>query len=586
MGVLDYYGPMTSMVRLLIPPLMAACGLLSTAPASAQETGGPAAVGSSAMDSQLFYQLLIGEMSARGGDTSSAFQIILDAARRTGQSQLFERAIELALRSRSGDSALQAAQAWSRAQPASREANRYVVQILMGLNRLQDAVEPIRREVALAPPKERASVILQLPRHFARTNEKKLSVSVLEQALASELAIPTTGPAAWTAIGTLRITADDRRGALDAAQKGFALNARAAEPIQLALALMAPTMPEAETLVQRYIAGKPTPEMRMAYVRKLMDQQRDGDAATQVRKLTADAPEYADGWLLQGSLDAQDKRFEQAENALRKYVTLADTDPKAAQGRGVVQALLLLSQIAEQAGNFPKAQTYLDQIRDPQEPLRIIVRRANLLAKQGKLDEARALVRAAPEPSVDEARLKISAEVQLLRDAQQHQTAYALLQNSLARFPQDPDYLYELAMAAEKINKIDEMEKLLRQVIAIKPDYHNAYNALGYSLADRNLRLPEARKLIERALELSPDDPYIVDSLAWVEYRSGNLQEAVRLLRQAYKDRPDAEIAAHLGEVLWKLNEKSQAQMVWDEGRKLNPENETLKETLRRFVTP
>lgn len=584
---MDYYGPMTSLARRLIPSLFVANALLAVFSAHAQEAPSkPAPVLSSAMDGQLFYQLLVGEMNARGGDNAAAFQIILDAARRSGNAQVYERAIELALRSRSGDSALQAAQAWARAQPSSREANRYVLQILLGLNRLQEAVEPLRREVALTPAKERAAVISQLPRNFARTNEKKLSVTVLEQALSAELANPSTGPAAWTAIGTLRITADDKRGALDAAQKGSALNPRAVEPIQLALALMDPGVPEAEALVARYMAGKPTPEMRMAYIRKLMDQQRDSDAGRQVRALTADAPDYADGWLLRGSLEAQERQPEQAKSALEKYIALSDTKARAPQSRGVVQALLLLSQLAEQAGQYPQAQAYLEQIRDPQDPMRLVARRASVLARQGKLDEARALVRAAPESNADDARLKISTEVQLLRDAQQFTAAYELLKQHTPRFQQDPDYLYELAMAAEKIGRIDEMEKLLRQVIALKPDYYNAYNALGYSLADRNIRLPEARKLIEKALELSPGDPYIVDSLAWVEYRSGNLQEALRLLRQAYKDRPDAEIAAHLGEVLWSLNERSQAKVVWDEGRKLNPDNETLKDTVRRLLTP
>jgi Flp pilus assembly protein TadD len=130
------------------------------------------------------------------------------------------------------------------------------------------------------------------------------------------------------------------------------------------------------------------------------------------------------------------------------------------------------------------------------------------------------------------------------------------------------------------------MEKLLRQVIAAKPDYHNAYNALGYSLADRNTRLNEARTLVAKALEFAPNDPYIVDSMAWVEFRSGNKQEALRLLQGAFKAKPDPEIAAHLGEVLWNLEQHARAQSVWKEGLLLNPQNETLKETIYRLSKP
>jgi predicted Zn-dependent protease len=127
------------------------------------------------------------------------------------------------------------------------------------------------------------------------------------------------------------------------------------------------------------------------------------------------------------------------------------------------------------------------------------------------------------------------------------------------------------------------MEKLLRQLIAKKPDYHHAYNALGFSLAERNVRLPEARQLIQKALEFAPGDPFISDSLAWVEFRMGNNAEALRILQAAYKDRPDPEIAAHLGEVLWTLGQREKAQAIWREGMMLNAENETLLETLKRL---
>jgi predicted Zn-dependent protease len=127
------------------------------------------------------------------------------------------------------------------------------------------------------------------------------------------------------------------------------------------------------------------------------------------------------------------------------------------------------------------------------------------------------------------------------------------------------------------------MERLLRQLIAKKPDYQHAYNALGFSLAERNVRLPEARQLIQKALEYAPGDPFISDSLAWVEFRMGNKAEALRILQQAYKDRPDPEIAAHLGEVLWSLGQREQAEAIWREGMLLSSDNETLIETLKRL---
>jgi tetratricopeptide (TPR) repeat protein len=244
---------------------------------------------------------------------------------------------------------------------------------------------------------------------------------------------------------------------------------------------------------------------------------------------------------------------------------------------------MTLAEVAERRKDLAGAKAWLDRIDSSEDMVNVQVRRAALLARQGRLDEGRALLKALPARNPAEKRARVAAEVQLLRDNKQTQQAYDLLTESLAADPADLDFMYDKAMMAEKLGRLDEMERLLRAVIAAKPDYHHAYNALGYSLADRNVRLPEARQLILKALEFAPGDPYITDSLGWVEFRAGNLPEALRILRQAYKDKPDAEIAAHLGEVLWVLGEKTQAMVIWKEGLALNAENETLLETLKRL---
>jgi tetratricopeptide (TPR) repeat protein len=277
-----------------------------------------------------------------------------------------------------------------------------------------------------------------------------------------------------------------------------------------------------------------------------------------------------------------------AEQSLAQFVqleTAARTSARATDEsrRSLTQAFLALAEIAEKAKDLPKARAWLDRIDSAQDMIGVQSRRAALLARQGQLAEARALLRTLPEGNAAEIRAKISAEVQLLRDNKQFQAAYDLLRDALAATPDDLDFVYDQAMMAEKLGRLDEMERLLRKAIAAKPDYYHAYNALGYSFADRNVRLPEARQLILKALEFAPGDPFISDSLAWVEFRSGNLLEALRILRQAFKDKPDAEIAAHLGEVLWTVGERTQAVIIWKEGLLLNAENETLLETLKRL---
>jgi Flp pilus assembly protein TadD len=175
------------------------------------------------------------------------------------------------------------------------------------------------------------------------------------------------------------------------------------------------------------------------------------------------------------------------------------------------------------------------------------------------------------------------AEAQLLREANQNREAFDLLGKALEAQPDQPELLYDHALTAEKLERFDVLEDNLRKLIQIRPDHAHAHNALGYSFADRNLRLPEARKLIERALELSPEDYYIIDSLGWVLYRQGDLKGAAAQLRRAYVGRPDGEIGAHLGEVLWVMGERAEAERIWDESLKNHPDNETLQKTVKRL---
>jgi tetratricopeptide (TPR) repeat protein len=455
------------------------------------------------------------------------------------------------------------------------------------MNKISETQEPIKRELASLAPMERATAISQLPRYFSRTADKRLAANVLEKTLASELTNRLTGPSAWAAIGAMRLQAEDAEGALDAAQRGAALNEAAEEPVLLATALIRPKAPAAEAMVRTYLTRKPTADVRMAYARSLINAQRYAEAYAQTLALTKERPDFAEAWLMRGSLELQDTKLALAESSLSTYLTLNpppdDNANSVAMSRGLVQAYLLLAQVAEQGQKLDAAKAYLQKIDSPADALQVQRRYAGILARQGKLDEARLVIRAVPELQASDALDKINAEVQLLRDNRQYAAAYELLGEAVVKYPADTELVYDLAMLAEKIGKPDEMESLLRKVMLAKPDYHHAYNALGYSLADRNVRLSEARQLIEKALAFAPNDPFIVDSLAWVEFRSGNSAEALRLLEGAFRARPDAEIAAHLGEVLWASGQRDQATAIWKEGVALNPNNETLLETMRRL---
>jgi len=545
-----------------------------------------AAAPSSRLDSALFYQLLLGEITLQEGEPAAGFALMLDAARKTGDAQLYQRATDIALQSRSGDASLQAAMAWKQAQPASREANRYVLQILIALNRIADTVAPLKQEIALAPDIERPLALAAVPRAYARVSDKKLASTVVEQALADYLTSPATASAAWTTVGRLRGSAGDMEGALAAAKRGQAADPQAEGPVLVALEAMDPKRPEAEGLVQKYLADNPQvrPEMRMVYARALLDLQRYAEAATQLQIVTREKPDFPEGWLVLGSLQLQDNQLALAQPSLERYIALVEQQPPQDDSKpGLAQAYLSLSQIAEKRKDYAAAENWLNKIENSSALAQAQTRRASILARQGKLEQGRQLIRQLPERSPADARLKLNAEIGLLREFKQYQPAYDLLAQALTVTPDEADLLYDQSMMAEKLGRLDDMERLLRQVIQLKPDYHHAYNALGYSLADRSIRLPEAKALIQKALEYAPSDPFIKDSLAWAEFRLGNSAEAVRILEAAYKAKPDAEIAAHFGEILWSLGQRDRAIALWKEGMLLNPENETLLETLKRL---
>jgi tetratricopeptide (TPR) repeat protein len=589
--------------------LLGAGGAWAQASAPAGRAGGAAVAATepaeqeapqSALTAELMYELLVGEISAAGGDARAAYELVLDAARKTDDPALYRRAVDLAAQARDGEGALRASLAWVQALPDSRDANRYLLQVLIGLNRLGDARAPLARELALASVAERPVAILSVPRYFARAGDRKTAALVVEQVLTPYTNDAETGVPAWVSIGRMRSAAGDTDGALEAAQRGQALEPQAEGPALLALALMGAKLPQAEGLVQTYLKGaKPLPEIRLDYARLLLDVQRYSEAATQLRQVVVERPRFAQAWLILGTLELQDNKLDPAEAALKHYVELATDNgdgqdgkdgDKADRGasdevpaRGLTQAYLYLAQIAEQRKDWVQANAWLDRINTPEEMLSAQIRRASLLARQGKLKEARELLKKQPTKDAAEARLKLLADVQLLRDAHQYKTAYDTMAQATVLQPEDVDLLYDQAMLAEKLGHLDDMERLLRHVIGLKPDYHHAYNALGYSLADRKLRLPEAKLLIQKALEFAPDDPFIRDSLGWVEFRIGNTAQAAEILQNAYNAKPDTEIAAHLGEVLWALGKRDQAQAVWREGSRMNADNETLRDTLKRL---
>ena len=540
----------------------------------------------SSMDAPLFYQLLIGELELQGGQAGVAYQVLLDAARRTGDEELFKRVINIALQARAGDQALSAARGWAETLPTSADAQQMTVQLLALLNRPAEVAEPLAALLRLTPEAQRPGVLVALPRLFQRAPEPQRVLAAVAPLLQRQ-----TGdlkPAALYTEARLAQAAGESARALALTRELAVALPDGDDAMQLALDLL-PAQPAAESLITDRLAQKPDqPALRQAYARALARAQRPADAAREFRSLTEQTPDNPAPWLALGAVELELRRTAAAEAALhaalkRLDTPAAGTEPELrARAEGRQQAWLMLSQAAEQRGDLKAAEAALQKVDG--DSLDVQYRRASLLARRGQMAEARRLLQApAGARQTADVRARLLAEAQLLREQRDYAGSSSVLKAASERFAGDPDLIYEQAMTLEKLGRFDEMEALLRRVIEIKPDHHHALNALGYSLADRSVRLPEAKQLIERALSLAPGEPFIVDSLGWVEFRLGNLSQAASLLRQAHSGRPDAEIAAHLGEVLWAAGAQDEARRVLADAAQRDPRNEALRETLGRL---
>jgi Flp pilus assembly protein TadD len=282
-----------------------------------------------------------------------------------------------------------------------------------------------------------------------------------------------------------------------------------------------------------------------------------------------------------GILSTQINDTKAAEKYLTTYLQVLSTQPD--EERDPNQALLILAQIAEERKDTEAALKWLSQVEPGEAYLGAQIKRAQINARRGDVPYARKMLHEIDAPGEREQVQLIVAEGQILRDANQMAEAMNVLKAGIKRYPANTDLLYDYAMLAEKSKQLDVMETTLRKIIELAPNNQHAYNALGYSLAERNMRLQEAFALIEKALNLAPEDPFIMDSMGWVQFRLGRIKEAEALLRRAYELRPDAEIAVHLGEVLWVKGQKDDAQKLWRDAQTKDPQNDTLKSTLARL---
>ena len=552
-------------------PLAAAALALAAAPALARaEASVPPRA--QELTPQMLYEFLLGEIAAQRGDRELAAQTYLELARRTRDARVARRALEFATHARMPALALEAARIWQEVEPGSVQAMQVLAQLLIETKRVAEA-EPVLAKLMAAQPAAVANLFMQLPRVLAASREPQANLRLVERLAA---AYPNLAQARF-ALAQLAVAADDEPRALAELRAAAGLRPGWELPVLAEAQLLERRSPAlAAARLAEFLAAHPASrEVRMQYARLLAADRRPAEARAEFERVLESQPNDTDAIFAVGLLALQVKDHEVAEAKMRRLLDLGHRDPDRVR--------YTLGQIAEERRDWAGARAWYERVEGGELALPARVRAAHAIAREGRIEEARAYLKtvgATPEQRIQ----LLLAEAQILREARLHQAAFELLAEALAREADHPDLLYDQALTAEKLDRLDVMEGNLKRLIQLRPDHAHAYNALGYTLADRNLRLAEAKKLIEKALELAPDDHYIIDSMGWVLYRMGDLKGALRYLRQAWEGRPDAEIGAHLGEVLWMIGRPEEARRVWDEALKLAPDNETLLKTLQRFA--
>lgn len=525
------------------------------------------------LSESILFKITLAEIAAQRGQPHVAVPAFLEAARETKDPRIARRATEIAWNARFLPAALEAATLWLQADPQSARARQTVIALLVNQQRLDDAQPHLEKWLA-GDPSHIGPNFLQLSTLMAGHQDKPAVLRLLRTLAASYPQVPE----ASLAVAQAAWNANDQPGALAAARQALKLRPdwEFAALFQ-AQALQRNSPDEATAYLGSFVKANPgARDARLNYARLLVGERRYPEARNQFEILLGEAPNNAEIAMAVATLSMQAKDYAAADVQLRRALEIGHKDPDVVR--------MYLGQVNEELKRDDEALKWYAAVAQGPQYVAAQARYAAVLARQGKLVEARRHLQGVDAVNAQQRTQLTLAEANLLREASAYQEAFDFLGAALARAPDSPDLLYDHAMAAEKVNRIDVLEANLRKVIAMQPTHAHAYNALGYTLADRNQRLPEALALIENAHKLAPEDPFILDSLGWVLHRMGRNEDALGHLQRSFELRPDAEIAAHLGEVLWLLGRQSEARKLWADALRDHPKNEVLQGTVKRLA--
>jgi tetratricopeptide (TPR) repeat protein len=521
--------------------------------------------------SQFVYEYLVGEIAGQRGDLGLSSDIFLDLAKKTRDPRIAERAAKVSAIGNVPANAIQAVRLWNELDPSSTEAQQASTQILVAAGNLIDAKPYLQK--LLAKEDTRANGFLYLNSLLARQPDKAAVLALVQELAAPYPKLPeahlTTANAAWSAGNT-----DLAFKELDVADK--LRPAWETSAVVRGQIIYTKSPDDALKFYKTYLTKHPEAnEVRLTRTRILISQKKYEEAKPELEKLVEYSKGAPEVMVVAGLLAFQTQDYAQAQQYFEAALGHGFKDPD--------QLYLYLGQIAEKQGQDDQAIAWYSKTQPGERYMDAKLNIANIIARKQGVDEALKMLNQVEDLSEQQQVTLAQAKASLLIQAKRYEKAFNVLDNAVNTGPNTAELIYDYAMAAERTERLDVTETQLRKLIQIRPDYAQAYNALGYTLADRNIKLDEARTLIEKALQLSPNDHYILDSMGWVEYRMGKLDKAAEYLRQAYIAQNDPEIAAHLGEVLWQQGKHDEAIKTWNDALRDFPDNEVLVSTSKKF---
>ena len=549
----------------------------------------PSREDTSGLTADIFYRVILGDVALQRGETSLAARAYFEAAREAKDARLARRASEVALAARMRGLAQESAKLWTTLDPMAERPKQILAALAAGTAGKSgaeagyDSEVKARLEKALAEAaiSERGNgeIFLQLNRLAGDAFDKR---QVYE--LVRDLAKPYPKTAeAHFAVALAAYNGGAPEGTGDAV---------ALEAIDRALALKPDW--ERAALLKAEVISRKSPDDAIAFLATFTAANPDArQAAGALAQLYVEQRRYAEARALFQKLWDSDRSAREFEFGVA-VISMQMKDWESAESlfsdlkranygdNGAVESYL--AQISEERGRYQEAIERYKAVPEGERGWLAKLRVASMMGKLGKVSDGRKYLTDLPAVTLEQRVQVRQAEAQLLRDANDNQGAYDVLVLALKEHPDSPELLYDTAMVAERLDRIDDAEARLRRVVELKPDDAQSLNALGYTLVDRTTRIAEGLALIERANKLSPDDPFIMDSMGWALFRLGRYAEAETYLRKAFKERPDAEIAAHLGEVLWAAGDHGRAKDVWQSQLKTTPDNPVLLETVRRLA--